>query len=487
MHALKDSSKNYTVLKHNDSENYITLRDDVYFYVICASRSCYDCFLYRYQCFAKKHFLETSHELAPLARLSSIPVQISSINEYECIVIERASGRAQRLFFNPYELCSQCIPFAHGGEAIAAYAQAGLESFVLRDSFGFTVYSSTFAGHGFEAQVLGGNFLSTIMTSFPAQAGESEFCLYGALDASPERSALKAVMEFVERYAFKMKIKDGGARISLTSACGGDARDVSRDELYGSHATSSGFAAGSSFAQTLERACYELIERDALMRWWFAPQSAQVIEAPSHIQASFESLLAALRTRLASPNLSGRFMLVPSQYSVPVVAAFITSNSDSVPPALIMASGAHDHFGRACEKALSELRVGVLNFIARLEEGYNWHAEVFDFAAVRTPQDHARLHHNPRLLKQLEFLPYLLNKKPESFASHVMDEQLKARLMKDAYYFDATPPIFKPFGVHVVRSYIPGLVSLSYGFPLQNCGEAGSPLSPSKNIPHCFS
>ncbi|MGL5138477.1 MAG: YcaO-like family protein [Beijerinckiaceae bacterium] len=95
-------------------------------------------------------------------------------------------------------------------------------------------------------------------------------------------------------------------------------RAKGRRRLDVRHALSSGVAAGATAEAALERATLELIERDAMARWWQESTSARGLAEGSEAAEAFGRSLARLRGNLA--NRPAIALILPSPAGVPVAA-----------------------------------------------------------------------------------------------------------------------------------------------------------------------
>ncbi len=426
-----------------------------------------------------------------------------------------------------------------------------LSTFLLDESVGFVSFFNSFKGSGLPNDFLENTYISTLLTMLPS-AGKEEptATLCGGEDESKSLSKTKATMEFVERYSLKnisyntsiLKTKDENFESFDSSifdnfsalfqknlvtpsfkksfsnylVWGTDVLKNSKTlvplqaffnaktmlEQYGIKfndfvptSSSSGFAAHIDGKKALEKSILELVERDAFIRWWMRPENAISCRVPAGLQSKFQKILSVLSEVLGLDSLEGRLLLLKSPLRVPVLFAFITSKDYEMPPAMLVGAGADFDLKKACEKAISELGIAALNFVARFSKDPNWVEKGVDlknFQNIRSPQDHIYFYHHSEVLPRLKFLDKVLNL--DEVALDKIDgpkniEQLKEEMKKkgmDWYAIDATPQIFKKFGVFVARSFVPQLYPLSFGahwpFDLKDVSQ----ISVAADLPHCF-
>lgn len=417
-----------------------------------------------------------------------------------------------------------------------------LETFLLQDAFGLVAYFHSYHGSGIETDIVAGRFIATMVTAFPSLSSDNGgLLLCSGQDRLEERARLKAIMEFVERYAYIQQVIRGpilqgdsrfpAVNIDMTDfitllqpekcsktflsslyryGIGGydliEKKQVrvpllclydGKKHLSGVQSlilrqSGSGSAAHFSLKQAVEHALIELVERDAFMRWWLWPESAIVLAPDDDAMVSIDLIRTALKTQVGI-DVAVRLLALPSPLGIPVVLALLTSNNQRIPPGLIVGAGASYTLSEACNKALIELSGGVLNFIARFSHVVPTAALSSEqFTKVKTPEDHLFLYHRPDMLKFVTFVPALLVRQPETTFNmqgprcfNELLEKLQQKAMR-CYVVDVTPKIFEPFGVCVVRCIMPGLYPLYFGYPLPFDLSGISPQSAAGKVPHCF-
>ncbi len=408
-----------------------------------------------------------------------------------------------------------------------------LRSF-MKNSFGLVIQIHEFEEGGLQGNHSDPEFIAALLTTWPHDA-EHSFTITSGHDADKDRALLKAIMEYIERDAFKNQVipehiliddvsEQDLAPLNInfcspqviaqqwviqtttsehsTWLCGVDViREelalVPRDVLYASTQksschipTSNGFAAHWSYDDALMHASLELIERDACMRWWFAPELAHTIVPNAQEQEKIATITALVAEKIGfEPQIY--LLELSNKLQVPVIIALLTSANQNIGPALIVGSGAAFDVVVAVDKALWELKASVFNYIVRDLGVYQ--EDIVRQETLLSPDMHAQWYYNPACIKYLPFVTALQAQLPrerskysgpterKSFAQYLMTHNMAW------YALDVTPAMVKPFGVCVVRAIIPELYNLYFGFPTPYQPTLFSKQSVAGILPHCFS
>jgi thiazole/oxazole-forming peptide maturase SagD family component len=413
-----------------------------------------------------------------------------------------------------------------------------LNSFLLKQSFGFVVHQDTFYGSGIEHDPLQGQYLTTFFSSFLGAEGNETLLLCGGQGSTKTLAQIKAIMEYIERYALRCKLLLSPVMCEESLQCRDvlsllDEKKISKQcindiNLYSIWATNvlieqkeliplqsiydinsilnkksengfraistgSGMAAHFDAGEALKRGTLELIERDAFMRWWLCPESGVVINVPS-VKKKSERIKNCLSLYLDNDDIEIRLIQLSSPVNIPVVIAIATSSNFKKPPALLLGASSGFDLKEVAARAIEELGIATLNIVARFQKDSQWLSKPPDLSSLgsmNSPQDHMYLYHHPELLEHLLFLPEILNQKPTKIivdgpsSMDELKEALKAKKM-DLCVLDVTPEIFQEYGVTVVRCFIPQLHQLYFGFPLPTNMKEKSQLSVADTLPHCF-
>ncbi len=428
-----------------------------------------------------------------------------------------------------------------------------LKNFLLEETVGLVSYFNTFQQRGLPKGFLKDLNLSTLLTELPnfkdtSRKDNSRSILCGGEDKDKEVSQIKAIMEFIERYSlinivFDSPILDQreGDNLNyceLKNFVGHFKEELIKPQFlknfsdhliwgvdvlaenkvllplqtlfnvkyflkkYGKGflsdyippTSSNGFAAHFDASKALEKSVLELVERDAFVRWWMRPEEVVVVKPEEKVKQELDRVVGGLQAILSKDNLEARLLKLMSPLNVPVVFAFITSPEDGL-PALLVGSAADFDIYNASIKAISELEISALNFIARFKKDPDWVEKGIDLENlkdIKKTSDHIYFYHHPEVLPRLKFMDKILNFEPQIFdgaqATKNID-QLKEEMVKQNmhwYAIDATPKAFEKFGAFVARSFVPELYPLYFGsaFPFKTDGI--SSLSVAKELPHCF-
>ncbi|KKP25809.1 MAG: hypothetical protein UR14_C0004G0061 [candidate division TM6 bacterium GW2011_GWE2_31_21] len=417
----------------------------------------------------------------------------------------------------------------------------------LAKSSPYSLLFATFCGSGLENDFLKDSYLSTLLAVLPAKSQQDSMMLCGGHDKDEKIAAIKAVMEFVERYALRNLSLNSPIFISykdekdLHFASMGDFKKQFKKELVDKKfendlekyttiaidvtaekavliplqtifnsekfltanrldlnkcaisSTSNGFAAHSNFEKAAEKSVLELVERDAFIRWWSKPENCIVLKVAKKLQKEMDLIVNFIKDNLNVETYI-KFLLLSSPLNVPVVLAYLSSSQKDGYPAIIVGASADFDLESAKTKAFSELKIGILNFIARFQKDPKWLEKGIDLESFKKfdiPEDHFYFYQHPEVLPHLKFLKVILNSKsqenvkcdgPKNF------DELKVKVKKQGfnwYLVDTTPKVFEKSGVFVVRSFIPQLYPLYFGaiWPFDmKCSK----LSVASKFPHCF-
>lgn len=478
---IKRLNEFYGVAPFSKQQNKRIFCDGDFVYVLPRRGVCDDCFLRSYKVFREHVYALSGAHPAPLEDNAVLKARLpSALHPFTLVCIDRASKKQTLYFACCAEGCDQFEkPDASTKALFLNNQNVDLYSFITESSFGLSLYGATFFAQGPTRSILKRDVLATITVPAPSGHVISSPSLCGALDSDVDQARLRAAMEYVERQAFRSFSQNSDTKQGdVLAFINHDEKAffVKRDQIGGPGSTSSGFAAGFDVAGARMRAAYELVERDAFMRWWARPETARVIEPPAVLRTKFREILCALITVERCGPLDGRFVLLPSPFNIPVVGVFVLSKNPDFAPGFLMSAAAHHDWTHAATKALNELRVGMLNFLARLEAGFA--LEEGFCSSIPGPEDHARVFYHPSVRARMPFLSHLLARTP----THA--NVPPASLCENIYYLDCTPKTFEFLGVHVTRAYSPDAIPLRYGFPLQDVDLEPSPLSSFNVLPH---
>lgn len=225
------------------------------------------------------------------------------------------------------------------------------------------------------------------------------------------------------------------------------------------YASSNGTACGSEPAGAVLRSLSELLERDAIMRTWYAQRSPPVLDA------SECSPVADALARAATPSVSHTLVDLGGVGDVHVVGAIVTTDDETAPAFVVAASAAID-FVTAAREAIVESTQGYRHMrkLARtrgLAGDVDLRTQTNLWAC---PQYYAR----PEGLEHVRFLlegPVESRtgdrSRPDSQRGEL--RELLARLRRadvSPILFDVTTPDVRELGMHVTRAVAPSLVDM---------------------------
>lgn len=236
--------------------------------------------------------------------------------------------------------------------------------------------------------------------------------------------------------------------------------------------TSIGSAAHRSYGAAVVGALFELIERDAVMRWWY-----RLIEPEDGWSWSLPRDVAT--PTLAPAARSVRVIDIGSDSVVPVMLALVMSD-DGTPPHLALGAGAAMTRGAAVRRAVLEAVGNIVAFAQRASPGpprMNMH-----------PREHGQLYAwdaaQGGILDGL-VLPARDEPPPEGLAANtepaVPTTMVLARMAKRGFttvIVDLTPPTLHRRGVRVVRAVVPQLIPMCFGLGQDRWGSFVADIAP---------
>lgn len=245
--------------------------------------------------------------------------------------------------------------------------------------------------------------------------------------------------------------------------------------------TSSGCAAGLDQEDAFQRALYELLERDAFMRHWFAQRPGQVLDRvcwPRSVEARVKHLETA-----------GCKVLIQALDS-PWVPVSMVSLQNEAGHFTTVGAGAHTDFLKATNSALDECE-------SRVYAWLNGHTPTVTVPeAARTPEDHLSLYGLPEYFRHADRVLFpseapLLPSWPKRRSPPTLRALARRMAMSglDVYGVDITPDKHHldqgRTPLYVARVVVPGLVPLAFGQDLQPV--AAVPFThPAARFPHPF-
>jgi ribosomal protein S12 methylthiotransferase accessory factor len=229
-------------------------------------------------------------------------------------------------------------------------------------------------------------------------------------------------------------------------------------------ASSSGVAAGLTFEDTLLRALYEAVERDAFMVAWLSRTSMPLIDQ----QTISEDCMKRVHSM---ESLGYRMYFVDITLELaPVVLA--VGVSQKVRPSLVLGAASNPDIEKAIEKSLSEIEHQLYWERKDPENIYS----ISDPIEVKGVLDHMALYVFTEHLSKAAFLwrgearPINRSSSGIQNASTIV-EKLNQHGIQTAI-LDLTPEYLKKAGVWVVRAIPLGLIPISFGYGMEPLGMA---------------
>lgn len=230
-------------------------------------------------------------------------------------------------------------------------------------------------------------------------------------------------------------------------------------------ASSSGCAAGLTWADAVHRAIRELIERDAFMRHWLAQQPGVTLEAHTGPAALAErmSALEAAGCRLTVQRLHSRWL--------PVAMVSVQHDDEHF---TTLGLAAHEDFSVAVEAATDEVEARVYAWL------HGHRPSIAQAAEVRTTEHHFELYGLPAFYRQADAVLFPREgvtapwpEAPDRRGPEALVAEMAATGI-DLYSVDITPNAHAidqgRTPLHVARVLAAGLLPISFGHRLEPLG-----------------
>ncbi|MBU3942749.1 YcaO-like family protein, partial [Patescibacteria group bacterium] len=228
---------------------------------------------------------------------------------------------------------------------------------------------------------------------------------------------------------------------------------------------SSGMAAYTKLDEAVRRGALEIIERDAMMIYWFNKIKPKriVLDNPDDYIVSLSSNLEKVGYKLCLANLT--------LDTVPVIMAMAVGEGSEFP--LFAGAASSEIKADAIKKAAEELEFTVWS---RLKYHNELKQKVKDISlkTIYEPADHEALYMKPEMFEQVRFLvegPIELISDDELHKKMDLYSVLSENDLK-LYYIDMTAKEVEQLalGIKVVRSIIPGFVPITFGYGQEPLG-----------------
>lgn len=235
--------------------------------------------------------------------------------------------------------------------------------------------------------------------------------------------------------------------------------------------TTSGIAAGDTFSDACLSAVYEIIERDAVMQFWYRMRSGQERYAIKNQCEGIEQIFN--KCKIISLKL--RIINITTELGIPCCFAFLYR--DKIDKELF-ASGAACRLSdrEAAKKSLLETAAmwNSLSAIKSYRQPLDPSEASLGFPNINNFEDHAFLYSHSWAKEGYKFLfsvPYTVQRrfkgsKIKNKSSKEKLEFVVKRLHNKGYntfVIDITPDDVRSLGLYVVKVIIPGLIPVSVG------------------------
>lgn len=229
-----------------------------------------------------------------------------------------------------------------------------------------------------------------------------------------------------------------------------------------SQVSSNGLAAGQDFDDAAVRACYELIERDAMMLTWYGQLPCQRLKPDSQ----YDGKMRVMMDELTAQGVELELYLLDVGLHIPTVVCLALGDG-VITPAVSVALSCHGDINVAMRKALLE-QGHVMPYLRYLMSSLP-HRPQYSHE-VQSLEDHAAFYFNKDKLPAFDFM-----RQPESEAIDVSDwqwkpvhtmAQLKERLDEAGVRIavvDVTSPDIKLSPFRVARAIGPHLQPIHFG------------------------
>lgn len=518
--------------------NRLFISDNLFLYVPPNDSFCRSCFSRRYQCKTLGGISTDRIGDAALNLAGRLDRSLPEAPDWRVFSIQGQS-LAMRFDLVPYEDCPQCGDFGltERDQARTAYAQLltadtvpdieGLRKQLFSFGYARGEVVTREAGLGNPAldALMGDNYAAII--NFRIMDPYGNYMDSTTLGASPNRqlARLKALMEYLERYAFFLKlchlrtneydddIIDTCLSLYEPTVSPEKKNSLRRNAFWGvdlatrevrpipaafifNHRTidfirptSNGFGAHTSFRESLSTSIIELAERDAFVRFWYEPSRGHVFEPDSCVRADVSSIISTLGSFLENETLVSRFFVVESPIRLPVVLATISNRDISRPPSLCFGFASGYTLADAVNGAIEELRFNTLN-LTKAVSMFNGFIDRKFTDKIENLQDRMQFYATSAPRSRLRFLDESVPP-PEGLVEEVQEpglDTLISRFVKaglDIYGIDCTPAGFSGRNVYVTRAFSPHLYPLQ--FQHENVFNLNrGPLSAQGELPHFF-
>lgn len=380
----------------------------------------------------------------------------------------------------------------------------------------------------FELRDLGfKHYFSSLLSVFAEEKSDKKLILSLGQHKNKLISKIKALMEFAERYALKNRALAftslKGNKLDIMNACK-DMKYCGKDDeekeviitsaidvLAGKNVilrvgkekldfikSSNGMSAHCHVKGAAINSVLELIERDAFVRWWIAPENFTVIKAWGKTLKLLNNFKKFAIDKTKNESIEVKLLSLQSPLNVNVVLSLISSKDSSLPPAIVIGAASGFDLEETIEKSLLELYSNFLNVVCKLQNEPDFFKNEFDYSAcdsIKSPIDHGMLYYHPALIKELIFLPLVFSasevdiRNDKKVSSYEEFKKVLEDQKAEWYLLNMTPPNFKGLNIFALKSIVPQLKEIIFGEDSKKYFDNidVSKYSVAKKLPHCFS
>ena len=232
--------------------------------------------------------------------------------------------------------------------------------------------------------------------------------------------------------------------------------------LY-AHANSSGVAAHSEKQQAIKNGVLELVERDAFMIAYLTKLAFPTV--------SEKTLPNGIQKRISGLRKSG-FEVWVKDYSLDLAPVVFTFAQNEELAFTTCAACSDFDIEIALDHALMEIESSVLYCLA------NGSIKPVELSKVRFPSDHGRLYEQRRFFQKADFL--IAGKRVTAFQGVGRRVAQSWQELLDRFVTKGWPLVTVSLnlaeelggngGLHIIRSIVPGMVPISFGYQEEPCG-----------------
>ena len=407
---------------------------------------------------------------------------------------------------NPDRLCSRSDAEEQYRKLLTERETGSIERIMERtSSFGFISnrYISDKIGlkHNRFDPLMGGNFEARLLYRIIDHRGRSKDSAAIGFDKDRLTATVKATMEYIERYTFLLQISGPRTKehddkiiadyLSLYTETTKQDHDRLKQEAFWAinlltdsvvpvpttciynddpndfiQPTTSGFAAHVQIEQCLINSILEIIERDAFVRFWHKPETANLVQPDEKTASELDTLCSYISIAFDNPDVCHKMYIIHSPLQLPAVMLILSSRNFYKPPAITFGLGAGLNLKDAINSAMTELRQYAINQVKGIELIPGFLRRRVSRNVESIP-DRMNLYATSKPRRKLKFLDRDIGTDKGMFQP-IDDASLTSLLKRfedtniDILAIDCTPACFSDAGSIVTRAFSPQLYPLQF-------------------------